>query len=149
VVTSRVLQLWLVYIGTIPQTFYTVQHNKYIAIAFIQNHWVCGPCQSSVIHVSGKETTTQLSPLQRANLNHWTRLDLSKRPSSVGVSLSTPEEGNRSSFRIIMFYSYLEFLMMDKVHTSSNSECYTPLVFHLGYMYPRRYAKTSYRVSKN
>jgi hypothetical protein len=29
----------------------------------------------------GKKTPTQLGPLERANLNHWTRLILSKGPN--------------------------------------------------------------------
>jgi hypothetical protein len=37
----------------------------------------------------GTETPTLLGPLERANLNHWTKLDiaLSKGPNTVSVSL--------------------------------------------------------------
>jgi hypothetical protein len=38
------------------------------------------------------------------------------------VSLPSPEDGNRSSFRKDVLSSYLEFRMMDKVQKPSNSE---------------------------
>jgi hypothetical protein len=41
-------------------------------------------------------------------------LALSKGPNRVGVSLPSPEDGNRSSFRNVVFSSYLEFGTMDK-----------------------------------
>jgi hypothetical protein len=44
----------------------------------------------------------------------------------IGVSLPSPEEGNRSSFRNVVFYSYLEFRTMNKVQKPSDSDCYTP-----------------------
>jgi hypothetical protein len=37
----------------------------------------------------------------------------------------TYEEGNRSSFRVVSFYSYLEYRTMDKVQKRIDSECYT------------------------
>jgi hypothetical protein len=42
-----------------------------------------------------------LSPIKRANLNHWTSLmlDLSKGSNRVGVSLPSPEDGNEPSFQ--------------------------------------------------
>jgi hypothetical protein len=52
----------------------------------------------------GKETPTVLGPpLERSNLNHWTRLALAKGPSKAGVSLPSPEDGNRSSFPNLLF----------------------------------------------
>jgi hypothetical protein len=53
-----------------------------------------------------KETSTLLQSLERANLNHsnW-RLPLSKGPKRVDVSFPLPEDGNRSRFRNVMFYS--------------------------------------------
>jgi hypothetical protein len=72
----------------------------------------------------GKGTPTLLGPLERANLNHcsnW-RLTLSKGPNSVGVSLPSPEDGNRSSVRNFIFLVYLEFWTMDEVQKPSNSE---------------------------
>jgi hypothetical protein len=44
------------------------------------------------------ETPILLGPLEGANLNHWTRLALSKGPNRVGVSPLTWER-NRSGFR--------------------------------------------------
>jgi hypothetical protein len=49
------------------------------------------------------------------------RLALSKEPNRVAVSLPSPEEGNRSSFRNAVF-QYLEFRTMDKVQKPSNSK---------------------------
>jgi hypothetical protein len=43
----------------------------------------------------------------------------------VGVSLPWPEDGDRSSFRNVVFSSYLEFWTIDKAHKSGDSECYT------------------------
>jgi hypothetical protein len=47
----------------------------------------------------GEKTGTQLGPLERANLNHWTRTETSCSP---------------------------EYQMMEKVQKPSNSLCYTP-----------------------
>jgi hypothetical protein len=74
-----------------------------------------------------------VSPLERAKINLWTRsrppviliLALSKGPNRVGVSLPSPEDGDRSSFRNVVFPIYLELWTMGKVHKSSDSECYT------------------------
>jgi hypothetical protein len=38
----------------------------------------------------------------------WLRLALTKGRNRIGVSLPLPEDGNRSSFRNVVFYSYLE-----------------------------------------
>jgi hypothetical protein len=45
----------------------------------------------------------------------WSRLALSKGPNRVGVSLPSPEDGNRTCFQNV-FFSYFEFQTMDKVH---------------------------------
>jgi hypothetical protein len=60
----------------------------------------------------------------------WLGLALSKRPNRVGVSLPSPEDGNRSSFRNI--FLYLEFWTMDKVQKPSSEpfrfyDCWCPL----------------------
>jgi hypothetical protein len=47
---------------------------------------------------------------------------MSKGPNKVRVSLLPPEDGNRSSFRNVVFSSYLKFRTMDKVHKPSDSE---------------------------
>jgi hypothetical protein len=52
------------------------------------------------------------------------RLVVSKEPSRAGVSLPSPEDG--SSFQNVIFSSYLEFQMMDKVHNPADSGYYTP-----------------------
>jgi hypothetical protein len=41
----------------------------------------------------------------------------------VGVYLPSPEDGNRSSPRNLVFSSSFEFWMIGKVHQSSDSEC--------------------------
>jgi hypothetical protein len=56
----------------------------------------------------------------------WLRLALSKGPNKVDVSLPSPEDRNRPSFRNIVFSTYLEFLTMAKIHKPSDSEWYTP-----------------------
>jgi hypothetical protein len=43
-------------------------------------------------------------------------------PNKLGVSLSSPEDGNRSSFRKVVFSGYLEFPTMDEVQIPSNSQ---------------------------
>jgi hypothetical protein len=50
------------------------------------------------------------------------RLALSKGPSIVGVSFPSPEDGNRPSFRSVVFSSYLEFWAKDEVHKTSDPE---------------------------
>jgi hypothetical protein len=47
-------------------------------------------------------------------------------PSRVGVSLSSSENGKKSSFQKVVFSSLLEFWMMDKALKPNYSECYTP-----------------------
>jgi hypothetical protein len=74
----------------------------------IQNYWVYGLYLSSEITNNKKknnisetwsvfvfrwgEGDTHLDPLERANLNHWT----SAKGPNRGVSLPSPEHGNRS-----------------------------------------------------
>jgi hypothetical protein len=43
------------------------------------------------------------------------------------VSPLSPEDRNRSSFQNVVFSSFLEYWMMDKVEKFRNSECYAPL----------------------
>jgi hypothetical protein len=54
----------------------------------------------------------------------WFRSALSKGPIKVDVFLPSPEDGNRSSFRNVVFLS-LESLTMNKAQTRSNSACHT------------------------
>jgi hypothetical protein len=69
--------------------------------------------------VEGLETPTLLGSLERTNLNH---LALSKESSRVSVSLSSPEDGNGSSFQNVVFYIYLELHAVDKVQKPINFE---------------------------
>jgi hypothetical protein len=74
----------------------------------------------------GREAPTLLGPLERANLSHWTGLDwnvrMSEGPSKIYISLHSPEEGNCSSFRNVVFHSCLEFRKRDKVYKASDFE---------------------------
>jgi hypothetical protein len=45
---------------------------------------------------------------------------------SLGKGRETPENVNRPSFQNVVFYNYLEFQMMDKVHKPSVCERYAP-----------------------
>jgi hypothetical protein len=73
----------------------------------------------------GRQTSTLLSLLER--VVQLLRLTLSKVPNNVGVFLLSPENGNRSSFRNVMFSSYLEFRALDKVQKPSDSEVHRGL----------------------
>jgi hypothetical protein len=77
--------------------------------------------------VSGKN---QMSPAyeclhKEVSLVQWLRLAFSKGPNRVGVSFPSPENGNRSSIRNVVFSStYLQFRTMDKVQKPRNSVYY-------------------------
>jgi hypothetical protein len=87
-------------------------------------NWTCYRLQ-----VRGGGTPTLLGSLEELTRPFLAllRLALSKEPNRVGVSLPSPEDGNRSSFRNFVFCYYLEFRTMNKVQKPSHSECYTPL----------------------
>jgi hypothetical protein len=53
-------------------------------------NWICFRPQVKM----GEKTPTQLGPLERANLNHWT---IQSPPPS-------PEDENKSSFRKVVFF---------------------------------------------
>jgi hypothetical protein len=55
----------------------------------------------------------------------WVRLALSKGPNRIGVSLPSPNDWNRSSFRNVVFSNNLEFLKMNSVHRRSDSTAWT------------------------
>jgi hypothetical protein len=65
-----------------------------------QSHWVWVSETGSVLVYRREEEDTLLGPLQRANLNHRTK-DYKGR-NTVGVSLPSPVNGNRSSFRNVV-----------------------------------------------
>jgi hypothetical protein len=56
-------------------------------------NWICFRLQ-----VKKKVTPTLLGPLERASFNHCTN-----GPSKVGATFFLPEDGNRSSFRKVVF----------------------------------------------
>jgi hypothetical protein len=56
----------------------------------------------------------------------WLRLALSKGPNGAGVSLPSPEDKNRSSFRNVVLSNYLEFQTFGKVQKRGEFECYAP-----------------------
>jgi hypothetical protein len=89
--------------------------------------WVYGLCLSSGILNNYKTSLSEAGSVSGEGTGtlcwvQWLRLALSKGPNRVGLSLSSPEDGKRSSFRNIAFYSYLEFRTMDAVHKLSDSE---------------------------
>jgi hypothetical protein len=50
---------------------------------------------------------------------------LSKGFNTLGTSFPAPEDWNRSTFRNTVFYIYLEFQTVGKVHKFIDSESYT------------------------
>jgi hypothetical protein len=54
--------------------------------------------------VRGREVYISFGPLESPNLKHCTsiRISLSKGPNKIGVSLSSPGEGNRSNFQFLI-----------------------------------------------
>jgi hypothetical protein len=48
-------------------------------------------------------------------------LALSMGPNRTGFTLTSTEVGNRSSFRNVVFSSYLEFRTMENIHKASDS----------------------------
>jgi hypothetical protein len=50
------------------------------------------------------ETIYSGRSVRSANLNHWTRLALSKGPNTVGVSLPSPEDGNRYNLGNVVLF---------------------------------------------
>jgi hypothetical protein len=49
-----------------------------------------------------RQTPTWLRPLERSN--QWLRLGISNRPKKLGASILSPEDGNRPSFRNVLFF---------------------------------------------
>jgi hypothetical protein len=70
--------------------------------------------------MNGK-TPTQLGPLE---LTLITAPALSMEPYRGIVSLFSPEDGNKSRFRNVMFSSYLELRTIGKVQNPRNSELF-------------------------
>jgi hypothetical protein len=57
-------------------------------------------------------------------LDQWLSLDLWKEPTGVGFPLPSPQDRNIPTLRNAAFPSYLEFLMFNKFHKPSDSDCY-------------------------
>jgi hypothetical protein len=53
-------------------------------------------------------------PNRLGSLVHWLRLALSVSPNIVDVCLPSPEDRNNYSFLNVVFFSYLEFLILKK-----------------------------------
>jgi hypothetical protein len=66
-----------------------------------------------------------MGPLQRANISQSIFL----REEWVALSFPSPDAGNRSSFRNVLFSTYLEFRTMDKGHKPSDSGTMADLIF--------------------
>jgi hypothetical protein len=58
--------------------------------------------------------------LQRAKLNPWTMLALTDPTQQV--SPLSPEDGNRSSFRNVALFGFLEYRTVDEARTHRNSD---------------------------
>jgi hypothetical protein len=68
---------------------------------------------------------TLLGPLGRVNLRiQWLRLARPKGSNRVSVSFPSHEDGNRSSFRNVVFPTYFELRTMDKVQILNDSGRY-------------------------
>jgi hypothetical protein len=66
--------------------------------------------------VSGIYTATVMTEMVQ-----WYRLVVTKGFNRVCIS--SPEDGNRSSFQKVEFSGFVEYRTMDKVQNSNNSEC--------------------------
>jgi hypothetical protein len=49
-------------------------------------------------------------------------MNFCKRPKSLSFSLPKPEDGNRSTFRSVVFSGYLKFRMMDEDRKESDCD---------------------------
>jgi hypothetical protein len=91
----------------------TMVHN-------IQNQWDFGLCPSSGILETKKHNISETGSVS------FLMLVLSKGPKREGDFFRSLEDRNRTSFRNVVFYSYLELRTIVKVHKLSDFECYTP-----------------------
>jgi hypothetical protein len=55
----------------------------------------------------------------------WLRLAPSEGLKGEGASFPSVEDGNRASFRNVVFSNYSDFQTMEKIHKLNDSECYT------------------------
>jgi hypothetical protein len=47
---------------------------------------------------------------------------MTEEPKRVGVSLPSPEDGNRFNYRNVVFWNYIEIRTMEKFNIPSDSE---------------------------
>jgi hypothetical protein len=123
--TSIKFQMDFMLLHTIPTSQYTASRNNMAdtLVACNRRHliWSQGAKRGSEtrpirLHLQTAETMGNSEAESK-----WLRLSLSEWPKRVGVSLSTPEDGNRFSFRNNVFSSYIEFRTMDNIHKPSDS----------------------------
>jgi hypothetical protein len=86
--------------------FSVVQNSKELENTKFRN-WMCFASSER-----GRKTPTVLGPLEAANLSYWT-----KGPNTVGFSLPSPHDGNRSRFRNIHTPVYIHTCMHAYIHT--------------------------------
>jgi hypothetical protein len=78
-----------------------------------QNLWVSGFCSSFGILNSKRTSENRNCFLLQA------KFALYKGPNRVGVTICSPEDGNRPTFLYVLFSSYLEFRTVDKAQKLS------------------------------
>jgi hypothetical protein len=67
------------------------------------------------------ETQLEQVMLDETGVVQWFRLALPKGPNWVGVFPHSIEDGNRASFRNVVFFYFLVYRMMEKVEKPSNT----------------------------
>jgi hypothetical protein len=101
------------------------------------------------LQVKGGETPTQMGPLDRANLSHWTLdnrpviaiISVKKDPSGYVSPFPSPEDGRRTSFRnVVILYFYISSgrwtksrrqLVLNVIHHRQNLLEFTFCMFRL------------------
>jgi hypothetical protein len=81
----------------------------------------------SIVRYSKKPEEHNVSETGSVSVLRWGGRIHSTGPNRVGVSCPSPEDGNRSSFRNVVFFCFfLEYRTMNKVQKPSSPECYIP-----------------------
>jgi hypothetical protein len=91
------------------------RHNRLKRLSMCYDEMQCVWISDSVIVVNKSNYQS---------LDQWFGLALPKGPNRVGTFVTSPEDGNRSSFWNDVFSNYLEFRTMDKVQKLSSSDCF-------------------------
>jgi hypothetical protein len=98
-----------------------------------QNFWTCGLRPSSGFITTRKHNIPKIGSISvfkggegdacsLGSLDKWLRLALSKETNRVGASLPLLEDGNRVSFRNVVFSICLELRTMNKVQKTCESK---------------------------